>query len=166
MSDINSSPEAPSEKPKADSVPQNSDVITISRTMLNYLVIAIVFFGVGVAVGAVSFGSSNSTVTLDSATIESSVRSVLEDAGIVQPLADMDKLVDDDPFLGPADAPIVIVEFSAYACPYCGRHFTQTFEPLLENYGQYIRYVYRDFPSINPAISVPAAHPLKHPTAG
>jgi protein-disulfide isomerase len=69
----------------------------------------------------------------------------------------MTQLVNDDPYLGEADAPIVIVEFSAYACPYCGRHFQQTVAPLLENYGQYVRYVYRDFPSINPNVSFPAA---------
>ena len=49
------------------------------------------------------------------------------------------------------------MEFSAYACPYCGRHFQQTFGPLLENYGEYIRYVYRDYPIINPQVSFEAA---------
>lgn len=67
------------------------------------------------------------------------------------------RLVDDDPYQGTADAPLVIVEFSAYACPYCGRHFQETLQPLLDNYGQYIRYVYRDFPVINEAVSFPAA---------
>ncbi|MCS6835814.1 MAG: DsbA family protein [Anaerolineae bacterium] len=83
------------------------------------------------------------------------VQSALANAGMSGP--DRFELVDDDPSIGPDDAPVVIVEFSAYACPYCARHFQQTFIPLLENYGQYIRYVYRDYPVINPSISIPAA---------
>lgn len=67
------------------------------------------------------------------------------------------RLVDNDPYQGDEDAPLVIVEFSAYACPYCGRHFQETLQPLLDNYGEYIRYVYRDFPVINEAVSFPAA---------
>lgn len=51
---------------------------------------------------------------------------------------------------------MVIVEFSDYQCPFCGRHFEQTLEPILENYGEYVRYVYRDFAGIGPQ-SVPAA---------
>ena len=130
----------------------DNDVMVIPRTTINYVVVAVIFFAVGMLIGTMSFGSS-----VDSDTIEVAVQNVLIDAGIVQPPADMDILIDDDPFLGPEDAPIVIVEFSAYACPYCGRHFTETLEPLLENYGEYIRYVFRDFPSINPTVSFPAS---------
>lgn len=53
---------------------------------------------------------------------------------------------DDDAALGPPDAPIVIVEFSDYNCPYCRRFHQETFRPLLEAYSGQIRFVYRDFP--------------------
>ncbi|MEM9954666.1 MAG: thioredoxin domain-containing protein [Chloroflexota bacterium] len=132
---------------------RSSETVTIKRTTLNYIVIAIVFFAIGLLIGGASFG----TASVDSETIESAVESVLVDAGIMQPPANMDILVDDDPFLGPADAPIVIVEFSAYACPYCQRHFEDTLAPLLETYSDYVRYVYRDFPTINPNVSFPAS---------
>jgi protein-disulfide isomerase len=145
--------EASPEKLKPERIPQD-DVITLSRTTLNYVVIAIVFFAVGILVGMIGFGGKS---TVDQAAIEVAVSNVLIEAGIMQAPADMAVVVDDDPYLGPEDAPVVIVEFSAYACPYCGRHFEQTFAPLLENYAQYIRYVYRDFPTINPNISVPAS---------
>ena len=69
-------------------------------------------------------------------------------------------LSDDDPAKGDPDAPLVIVEFSDFQCPFCGRFYEQTL-PLLER--DYIdtgkaRLVYRDMPleSIHP--QAPAAH--------
>jgi protein-disulfide isomerase len=50
------------------------------------------------------------------------------------------------PSLGPADAPIVIVEFSDYQCPYCGQWHDQVYTPLLAAYPDKIRFVYRNFP--------------------
>lgn len=85
---------------------------------------------------------------------------------VIQALAEQEKakveneriiIEDNDPSMGADDAPITIVEFSAYACPYCGRHFQETFKPLLENYGQYIHYVYRDYPVINQEVSFPTS---------
>jgi protein-disulfide isomerase len=50
--------------------------------------------------------------------------------------------------LGGADAPITIVEFSDYLCPFCRRHALNTFAELKREYidtGK-VRYVLRDFP--------------------
>ncbi len=56
--------------------------------------------------------------------------------------------------IGEPDAPITIVEFTDYQCPYCGRHFQQTYPQLLANYVDtgLVRYVFKDFPltSIHP----------------
>jgi protein-disulfide isomerase len=55
---------------------------------------------------------------------------------------------DDDEFKGSEDAPITIVEFSDYECPYCNRFFTDTLPQIQENYidtGK-VKFVYRDFP--------------------
>jgi protein-disulfide isomerase len=49
---------------------------------------------------------------------------------------------------GAADAPITIVEFSDFQCPFCQRHYEQTLPKLIENYidtGK-VRYVFKDFP--------------------
>ncbi len=56
--------------------------------------------------------------------------------------------VGDSPFMGESDAPLTIIEFSDYQCPFCARFFTQTL-PLIEE--QYIKtgkvkLVYKDFP--------------------
>jgi protein-disulfide isomerase len=52
------------------------------------------------------------------------------------------------PSRGSADAPLVLVEFSDYECPFCIRHFTQTMPELEREYiapGK-LRYVFMDFP--------------------
>jgi protein-disulfide isomerase len=53
---------------------------------------------------------------------------------------------DDDYVLGPADAPITIVEFSDYECPFCIKFHGEVLGRLLEVYGGEIQFVYRDFP--------------------
>lgn len=57
-------------------------------------------------------------------------------------------LPDDDPSLGNPNAPVTIVEFSDFQCPYCGRFFANTLGPLKEKYVKTgkVRFVYRDFP--------------------
>ncbi len=60
--------------------------------------------------------------------------------------------VDDDPILGAANAPITIIEFSDYQCPYCLQWHQQVLGRLREAYPDQVRIVYRDFPltSIHP----------------
>lgn len=67
---------------------------------------------------------------------------------------------DNDPMRGDPDAPITIVEFSDFQCPFCARFHVQTLPLLLEEYideGK-VNLVYRDFPiqSIHPN-ALPAA---------
>ena len=50
------------------------------------------------------------------------------------------------PSFGPTDAPITIVEFSDYQCPYCTKWHEETYQPLLEAYPGKIHFVYRNFP--------------------
>src|SRR2546426_8942793 len=50
--------------------------------------------------------------------------------------------------LGRADAPVTLVEFSDYQCPFCQRFFAATLSALKKHYvdtGK-VRYVFRDFP--------------------
>jgi protein-disulfide isomerase len=68
--------------------------------------------------------------------------------------------LDDDPIRGDPNAPITIVEFSDFQCPFCARFHVQTLPLLLEEYidtGK-VNLVYRDFPiqSIHPN-ALPAA---------
>ena len=59
--------------------------------------------------------------------------------------------LDDDPVKGNPDAPITIVEFSDFQCPFCSRFFDQTLPLIQENYidtGK-VKYVYKDLPLDN-----------------
>ncbi len=49
------------------------------------------------------------------------------------------------PSKGPAAAPVVIVEFSDFECPYCGGLFP-TLKQVEKNYADKVRIVYRQFP--------------------
>ncbi|MEK6940882.1 MAG: DsbA family protein [Nanoarchaeota archaeon] len=66
---------------------------------------------------------------------------------------------DDDAATGDSDAPITIIEFSDYQCPFCGRFYTETLPQIK---AQYIdtgkaRLVFRDLPlSFHPSAK-PAA---------
>jgi protein-disulfide isomerase len=49
------------------------------------------------------------------------------------------------PAKGPATAPVTIVEFSDFQCPFCSR-ITPTLEQVVSKYGSKVRLVFRQFP--------------------
>jgi protein-disulfide isomerase len=57
---------------------------------------------------------------------------------------------------GPANAPIVMVEFSDFQCPFCQRA-NPAVEQVLKTYGDKIRFVYRHYPLPNHPDARPAA---------
>jgi protein-disulfide isomerase len=67
--------------------------------------------------------------------------------------------LDDDPVLGNANAPLTVIEFSDFECPFCGRAFTDAVAGIKRDYvdtGK-VKLVYRDFPlSFHPQ-ALPAA---------
>ena len=57
----------------------------------------------------------------------------------------------DSPVMGEADAPLTIIEFSDYQCPFCGKFYDQTLPQIEEKYiktGK-VKLVYKDFPLIS-----------------
>lgn len=57
------------------------------------------------------------------------------------------------PSRGPGDAKVTVVEFTDYQCPFCRRHFNETYRRLIAAYGDRIRYVVLNFP-------IATMHPL------
>lgn len=58
------------------------------------------------------------------------------------------EVLPDDPSRGPSDAPVVVVEFSDFQCPFCQRA-TGTLQELYDHYDGQIRFVYKDYPLPN-----------------
>lgn len=50
------------------------------------------------------------------------------------------------PARGPERADVTLVEFTDYQCPYCARHFRETYDQLLAANAGHLRYVVRNFP--------------------
>lgn len=64
------------------------------------------------------------------------------------------------PYLGTLDAPITLIEFSDYLCPFCKRHFDTTLPGLLDAYvrtGQ-VRLIFHDFPLTTLHPTAPIGH--------
>ena len=60
-------------------------------------------------------------------------------ATLVVPVSDSDHID------GPADAPVTLVEYGDYECPYCGQAYV-ILQQLKELFGDQLRVVYRHFP--------------------
>ena len=63
----------------------------------------------------------------------------------------MPQVTPDDHICGPADAPVTVVEYGDYECPYCRGAFRDVHE-MLDSYSGTIRFVFRNFP-------IPQLHP-------
>ena len=65
-------------------------------------------------------------------------------AYLLEPLR-IEVAADGFPARGPADAPVTIVEFSDFECPYCAR-LTPVLHEVERRYGDTVRIVYRHYP--------------------
>lgn len=56
--------------------------------------------------------------------------------------------INGNPFMGSQDAPVVLVEFSDFECPFCGRFFRNTLPRIKKDYvdSGKLKYVFKDFP--------------------
>ena len=72
--------------------------------------------------------------------------------------ARLDRPVDDayDHILGPLDAPITLVEYGSYACPYC-RAANERIAEVRDQFGDRLRYVFRHKPLAGNDLARPAA---------
>ncbi len=86
---------------------------------------------------------------------------VAEKSGQAPPSSDpVDVSIDDDAMKGDVKAPVTIIEFSDYECPFCKRYFDNTLPQIMEKYvdtGK-VNYVFRDFPLGFHAKAKPAAN--------
>lgn len=84
------------------------------------------------------------------------IKSLLQGRGVTPPPEPQSPVlsINDGPFKGERDAKVTLIEFSDYQCPFCARHFRETWPQLEREYistGK-VKYVLRNFPieSIHP----------------
>ena len=122
-----------------------------------YAVVTVFAFAAGILLGYVVWG-------FDSAGTNAIVAGPNNGPVVEAPVEDQPQFVRYDIAskgfygIGPEDAPITIVEFSDYQCPFCKRWHDEVYQDLLNEYPGQIRLVYRPLPltSIHPE-AFPAA---------
>jgi protein-disulfide isomerase len=126
----------------------SNDIVLISRHVLNYFIVALVFTGVGMVLGISIAKSNDPSASMIATAVVQAVNSsnVGRAAATPGPAPLVDVSVDDDPAWGPVDASVVIVEFSDFQCPYCERFHRETYPRLRAAYEGKIRFVFRDLP--------------------
>ncbi len=128
--------------------------------MITAVVIAAILIAGSLVFLGVQMGGSGSGSVLD-ADIEKSIEAYVakQEAEANKPQVVSGDYSDDDAFLGDPNAPVTIVEFSDFQCPYCERFFDDTFEQIKEAYidtGK-VKFVYRDYPLSSHEGAYPAA---------
>ncbi|NNM02316.1 MAG: DsbA family protein [Nitrosopumilus sp.] len=137
----------------------NKEDKVIKKSTFNGLIISLIVI-VGIAAFfAGSFASvfNSNQITekdLDDAIAKLELKILQNQLPTKQPTPIVKISADNDPIIGNPDAPITIIEFSDFQCPFCARFHIQTLPLILEEYidqGK-VKLVFRDFPiqSIHP----------------
>ncbi|MDX1595865.1 MAG: DsbA family protein [Nitrosopumilaceae archaeon] len=125
--------------------------------------------GIVIAVGVAAFFagvyvSDNDSDKVTKAELNSAISRIESKIDRLQVSDNQPKIVkisiDDDPIRGNPDAPITIIEFSDYQCPFCAKFYVQTLPLIIEEYIEpgKVNLVYRDFP-------IQSSHPNAMPAA-
>jgi protein-disulfide isomerase len=127
---------------QSSSPADDNDVIVIKKSWVITGAIALVFFVLG---GVLGYVLASSVFQRNAAQNQLDAAPALARQPTALPQR-IDVSDGGDPAIGPADAPVTIVEFSDFQCPYCKTFRDQTLNALLEEYGDQVRFVFRDFP--------------------
>ena len=138
---------------------KEKESVTIKKSTFNGLIIGLIVI-VGIAAfftGSYVSNLNNNQISeedLDDAIAKLELRILQNQLPAKQPTPQVKISADNDPIIGNPDAPITIIEFSDFQCPFCARFHTQTLPLILEQYIEQgkVKLVFRDFPiqSIHP----------------
>ena len=141
-----------------EEIPKKDEKL-IKKSTYNILIISIVSI-----IGIAAFFAGSYTTNLNSDQISQEefkneiakleLRILENQLPTKQPSIPLKISTDNDPIIGNPDAPITIIEFSDFQCPFCARFHVETLPSIMNEYidkGQ-VKLVFRDFPiqSIHP----------------
>lgn len=146
--------------PKSDFSSIDGDTIKIKKStygnLIKGLIVAIV---VAAFVGGYSISELSDNESITKEDFQELVDAIKESNQPVQPTNMREPIpqatsilktvsLDDDPLKGNPNAPVTIIEFSDFQCPFCSRFFEQTLPLIEKNYVEIgkVNLVYRDFP--------------------
>jgi protein-disulfide isomerase len=115
----------------------DQDVMVFKRSYV-YAILLPLSFILGLASGYLFWGREDKSPT--------PTQTPAPEAAVSTTPQRYDVSVDDDPYLGPEDAPVVIVEFSDFNCGYCRKWYQESLQTIMDQYPNQIRFVYRDYP--------------------
>ena len=119
-------------------IPEPEDTVAVRRSSLIPLVFLIIGFASGLAMGYFTWGANAPQAAALAPAAAAQKPAAVE--------ARVDVPVGSAPIWGPADAPVTIIEFSDYECPFCRKFHAETWPQLQQAYANKIRLVYKDFP--------------------
>ena len=144
--------------------PKNNEKI-IKKSTYNIIIISVI-----ITIGIAAFFAGSYTTNLNSDQIlqeefkneiaKLELKILEKELPTKQPTSPVKISADNDPIIGNPNAPITIIEFSDFQCPFCARFNIQTLPAIMNEYvndGK-VKLVFRDFPiqSIHPN-AVPAS---------
>jgi protein-disulfide isomerase len=137
----------------------NNSKIYIKKSTFNGLILGLVLV---IGIAAFFAGSYITNMTsnqisekdLDDAIAKLELKILQNQLPTKQPQIPVKISADNDPIIGDPNAPITIIEFSDFQCPFCARFHIETLPLILEEYIEQgkVKLVFRDFPiqSIHP----------------
>jgi len=137
----------------------------VKKSTINVLIITIIIITGVVAFFAGSYVSNFNSDTISQEELENAIAKlelkILEkQLPTNQPTLPLKISSGNNPVIGNPDAPITIIEFSDFQCPFCAKFHMQTLPTIMDEYINKgtVKLVFRDFPiqSIHPN-AVPAS---------
>ncbi|MBL7163769.1 MAG: thioredoxin domain-containing protein [Anaerolineales bacterium] len=146
-------PEVDSDESDADAKADEADAqaakedstLTFKRSHV-YAALLPLAFVIGLAVGYIFWGRAAPDATAAAAAPAPAAADEAPEQAQPQEVQRYDISEDDDPVWGADEAPITIIEFSDYECPYCRKWHMEVWPQIQEAYPDQVRLVYRDFP--------------------
>ena len=135
-----------------EEIPKKDEKL-IKKSTYNILIISMIS-----AIGIAAFFAGSYTTNLNSDQISQEefkneiakleLRILEKQLPTKQPNMPLKISIDNDPIIGNPNAPITIIEFSDFQCPFCARFHVETLPSIMNEYindGQ-VKLVFRDFP--------------------